>query len=250
MMIRTKSDASMNKERKDPIEVKICGLTRVSDAVGCAEMGVDAVGCVFFPKSPRHVTPAAARDISRAVSPAVGTVGVFVDADYETVMRTVEACGLTAVQLHGRESPRQVRRIRKQGIRVIKALFVNGRPAPDRAADYPAHAFLVECAQGPLPGGNAMAWHYESIQSIPAYDRIRPLILAGGLSLETVSYAIEQARPDAVDVSSGVEQRPGVKSMDKVWKFLAVVSRYRCTPGESGGSIFRPTRTDIIGATG
>jgi len=247
MMIQTKSDASMNQERRDPIEVKICGLTRVSDAVGCAEMGVDAVGCVFFPKSPRHVSPATARDISRAVSPAVGTVGVFVDADYETVMQAVEACGLAAVQLHGRESPRMVRRIRKQGIRVIKAVFVNGRPAPDRAAGYPAHAFLVECARGPLPGGNAMTWHYESVR---AYGRVRPLILAGGLSSETVSCAIEQARPDAVDISSGVEQRPGIKSMEKIRTFLSIVSRYRYRTAGSGSPVFGPVRTGITEVTG
>ncbi len=247
MTIPTEPNASINEDKGHPIEVKICGLTRVSDAVGCAGSGADAVGCVFFPKSPRHVTLATARDISRAVSPAVGTVGVFVDADYATVMRTVDTCRLTAVQLHGRESPRLVRRIRKQGIRVIKALFIDGRPSPDRAADYPASAFLVECARGPLPGGNAMTWRYESVR---AYGRIRPLILAGGLSPETVSRAIEQADPDAVDVSSGVEQRPGVKSMEKVGEFLSIVNRYRCTSGWANQSIFRPPRTDITGATG
>jgi phosphoribosylanthranilate isomerase len=174
-------------------------------------------------------------------------VGVFVDADYATVMRTVDACRLTVVQLHGRESPELVGRVRKQGITVIKALFVDGRPSPARAADYPAHAFLVECAHGPLPGGNAMAWRYESVK---ADDRIRPLILAGGLSPETVSRAIEQARPDAVDVSSGVEQRPGVKSMDKVREFLSIVGRYRCASGWTGRSVFKPTHADVTEATG
>jgi phosphoribosylanthranilate isomerase len=130
---------------------------------------------------------------------------------------------------------------------VIKALFVDGRPSPDLAADYPAHAFLVECAHGPLPGGNAMAWRYESVK---ADDRIRPLILAGGLSPETVSRAIEQARPDAVDVSSGVEQRPGVKSMDKVREFLSIVGRYRCASGWTGRSVFKPTHADVTEATG
>lgn len=209
-----------NRENRYSIQIKICGLTTVSDAIGCAALGADAVGCVFFPKSPRHVTMETARDISRAVAPEVNTVGVFVNATFTAIIKIVDTCHLSAVQLHGQESPLLINRLQAEGVNVIKALFVDGRPSPQRAADYPASAFLVECAQGPLPGGNAAIWNYASVKK---YDSIRPLILAGGLTLQNVSQAIETAEPDAVDVSSGVESRPGIKAMDKVSAFIALV---------------------------
>jgi len=221
------------------IQVKICGLTRVADAVGCVTSGADAIGCVFFPKSPRNVTPATAREISRAVLPRVNVVGVFVNAGYTTIMKAVDTCHLTAVQLHGQESPDLVTRLRQRGIPVTKALFIDGRPPATRATDYPASAFLLECAKGPLPGGNAMAWRYETVS---VYDRTRPLILAGGLSPDTVARAIEQARPDAVDVSSGVETSPGVKSMASVRDFIATV-RAQCLPDHIPRTVFGPVRT-------
>lgn len=216
----TDTKAFPNGEDRYQIQVKICGLTTVSDAIGCATLGADAIGCVFFPKSPRHVTMETARDISRAVAPDVKPVGVFVNATFTAIMKVVDTCHLSAVQLHGQESPHLINRLRAEGVNVIKALFVDGRPSPERAADYRASAFLVECAQGPLPGGNAVIWNYASVKK---YNSIRPLILAGGLSLQTVSQAIETTGPDAVDVSSGVESRPGIKAMDKVSAFIRLV---------------------------
>jgi phosphoribosylanthranilate isomerase len=202
-------------------QVKICGITRVQDALRCAVLGADAIGCVFYPKSPRYLTKDRARDICKAVPALLKTVGVFVDESFSIIMQHVEYCGLSTVQLHGKEQPELVRRLREENIRVIKALFIDGSPAFDDASKYPASAFIVECGRGKHPGGNALEWNWEAAKSV---GKEYPLILAGGLDPENVAPAIQMSAPSAVDVSSGVESSPGRKDFDKVAAFLKAVS--------------------------
>ncbi len=213
------------------VAVKICGLTRVGEALACAEAGARALGCVFYPKSPRYVSLEQARKIRSALPSEVACVGVYVDADFDFIMERVERCGIDRVQLHGRETPEEVERLQKAGVYVIKALFSNREPGFEESCRYPANAFLVECAGGPLPGGNAMAWDWGEARTIA---RKAPLIVAGGLDPENVARCIEQARPDAVDVSSGVEGQPGRKDLAKVRRFLEAVRSaplvYRAQP--------------------
>lgn len=204
--------------------IKICGLTRVDEAVGCAELGVDAIGLVFFPKSPRHVTNEQALDISSAVLDRVKRVGVFVNTSFDDILQKVERCRLSAVQLHGQESPYLVHQLSEAGISVIKALFVDGKPDLSDADQYSASAFLVECSKGPLPGGNAIAWDWCAAKG---FGTDHPLILAGGLSPENIMQAVSSARPHAVDVSSGVEASPGRKDLGRVAAFIEAVSDCR-----------------------
>ena len=203
-------------------QVKICGLTSAEEASVCADLGADAIGCVFFPKSPRHLSEQRAREICSALPPEVKKVGVFVDETYSPIMRKVDRCGLTAVQLHGRESPELVHALMNRHIAVIKALFAAGTPAFSDAQKYRASAFLVECGSGVLPGGNALTWDWQQARKI---SETYPVILAGGLSPDNVSQAIVASRPAAVDVSSGVEKAPGIKDLAKVKAFLDTVSR-------------------------
>ena len=202
-------------------QVKICGLTSVDEASACAELGADAVGCVFFPKSPRHLSDEMARDICSALPPEVAKVGVFVNESCDYVMQKVDRCGLTAVQLHGRESPQLVNKILKQNIPVIKALFAAGIPALSDVRKYRASAFLLECGAGVLPGGTALTWDWRQARQV---SRIYPVILAGGLSPDNVAQAVAACHPAAVDVSSGVEKAPGIKDLEKVKAFLEAVS--------------------------
>jgi phosphoribosylanthranilate isomerase len=211
----------LRKGRPCP-QVKICGLTRTEEAVSCAELGADAIGCVFYPASPRNVSRSRARAIVRALPEGVTPVGVFVDASFSTIMETVEDCGLRAAQLHGAESPELVEKLLRKGVPVIKALFVDGSPSVRTASRFRARAFLVECARGKLPGGNALTWNWEAAR--PTGEKF-PLVLAGGLDPENVIRAIEAARPDAVDVSSGVESAPGRKDPGKVAAFMGAVRR-------------------------
>jgi phosphoribosylanthranilate isomerase len=202
------------------IEIKICGLTRVEEAIGCARLGAAAIGFVFYPKSPRHVTLAQAKEITRELPAATETVGVFVDEKFSTVMHTAGACRLSAVQLHGRESPHLIASLLAEGLKVIKTLFLSRAPLISESIVYAPGAFLVECGKGTLPGGNALTWSWESAAS---FERSRPLILAGGLSPQNVERAISAAHPDVVDVSSGVEAEPGRKDLRKVAAFIAAV---------------------------
>ena len=205
-------------------QIKICGLTRVDEAVGCVECGVDAIGLMFFPKSSRYVSDERALEISTAVSGDVKTVGVFVNATYDEIMRKVDVCRLSVVQLHGQEPPDLVRRLSENRIPVIKVLFVDGTPSLSKADDYTASAFLVECGKGPLPGGNALTWNWRSTKD---FGLKYSLILAGGLSSENVFEAVSDALPIAVDVSSGVEKSPGRKDIQKVAAFTAAVMKCR-----------------------
>ena len=201
-------------------QVKICGLTRVEHALQCVALGADAIGCVFYPKSPRHLTDDQAENICSAVTDRAKTVGVFVNESFSSIMNHVERCHLSTVQLHGQESPELVSRLRNQNLQVIKALFIDGNPSLKDAENYPASAFLVECGQGKLPGGNALQWNWDQAKS---FGEKHPLIIAGGLSPENVAHAIKVSSPHAVDVSSGVESSPGHKDIDKVTLFLNAV---------------------------
>ena len=208
-------------ETRVSVQVKVCGLTRADEAAACARAGASAVGCVFYPRSVRCVSAAVAREIRRALPPGVACVGVFVDAPFEGVVATASQADLTAVQLHGNEPPALVERLRREGLFVIKALFADRTPGLDEAPHYLASAYLVECGQGPLPGGNAQDWDWSRVG--PFAKRF-PLILAGGLTPQNAAQAVRAALPDAVDVSSGVEAGPGRKDIRQVEQFIAAVA--------------------------
>ena len=212
-------------ENAPTVQVKICGLTRADEAAACAAAGAHAIGLVFYPRSRRYISAETAREIRRALPPEVVCVGVFVDAPPETVLRVARTAGLGAVQLHGGEPPEGVERLRREGLFVIKALFAERAPAFEDAPRYPASAFLVECGQGALPGGNALAWDWGAASGI---GREHPLILAGGLTPLNAAQAICAASPDAVDVSSGVETAPGRKDIRNVQAFIRAAAAAPC----------------------
>ena len=156
-------------------------------------------------------------------------VGVFVDEPVEAILDLARFCGLDLAQLHGAETPEDVAALESAGVRVVKALFANREPGFAEARRYGASGFLVECAGGTLPGGNALSWDWASARGVGAG---RPLILAGGLAADNLAWAVERACPRAVDVSSGVEISPGNKDLVKVREFLAVAALCRAPGGE------------------
>lgn len=211
----------MEKIAGNPVQVKICGLTRVDEAVACAQAGAAAIGCVFYSGSPRNVNTAIAAEIRRVLPPEIACVGVFVDESFKNIMRIVDRTGITAVQLHGNEAPEFAAQLLREAIFVIKALFFSRPPGLAEAPRFPASAFLVECGQGPLPGGNARTWNWG--EAGPLGER-HPLILAGGLTPQNAAPAVRAATPDAIDVGSGVECGPGRKDIRKVEQLIAAVS--------------------------
>lgn len=199
------------------VQIKICGLTNPDEAVACSKMGADAIGLVFYPKSPRNVSIETAKTICGALPRETVGVGVFVNETFDYIMERVTGCGLKGVQLHGKEPPDLVLKLKKQNILVIKALYMNDSPAISDASSYGADAFLVECSRGILPGGNARTWDYKAAAEL--HGRC-PFIIAGGLSPDNIKEAVMLAKPDAVDVSSGVEKTPGTKDLSKVRLFM------------------------------
>ncbi|MBI5062748.1 MAG: phosphoribosylanthranilate isomerase [Desulfatitalea sp.] len=202
-------------------QIKVCGLTVPDEAAACAALGADAIGLVFFPPSPRHVTLDQAARITAALPARVRAAGVFVDAEREFLAEAIAGCGLHVVQLHGRETAELAAWLRERfQVTVVKALFVTKVPPLTAAAQYVVAAYLVECGQGPLPGGNAIAWDWGAAAD---FARRHPTILAGGLDADNVGRAIAAALPEAVDASSGLEAAPGRKDLKKVERFVAAV---------------------------
>lgn len=214
-------------------QIKICGLTNTDEAVKTANAGADAIGLVFFKNSPRYVKPERAKAICAALPDDVTTVGVFVNEPFNSIMDIVSTSNLGAVQLHGNEPPKFVRRLTDQGLIVIKGLYMEGQPSIAQVSTYSASAYLVECTRGELPGGNAMTWDWEDAAT---FGENNPMVLAGGLSPENVASAISKSMPDAVDVSSGVERSPGKKDIHKVMQFIKAVRE--CVPTRELRRIF------------
>lgn len=204
------------------VRVKICGITRVADAVAAERAGADAVGFVFAPGSKRQVTPEQAAELSAALGPFVARVGVFVNASAEDIDHAVAAAGLSAVQLHGAEEPAFAARF-QGSVRVVRAVSFGPGITPDALADYPADAFLLDAS---VPGsGRTFAW------DAAAMWRGHPrMLLAGGLTPDNVGAAVNALSPYGVDVSSGVESAPGIKSAELIQRFVAAARR----GGEAG----------------
>ena len=211
------------KKYPDQPFIKICGLTDPDTAFACVRAGADAIGLVFFEKSPRNVSKNMAARITAALPDRILTCGVFVNESFESIMDKKEACSLKAVQLHGNESPDLVSALAQEGLVVIKALFAAKEPGLEAADQYPdASCFLIEYGKGILPGGNAETWNYETATVLKTQT---PVILAGGLSPENIGTALTQVHPWGIDVSSGVEQQPGVKDIERVRAFIRQTGR-------------------------
>lgn len=191
--------------------VKICGITTEGDALLAVAMGADAVGFVFAP-SPRQIAAARVYDITRRLPPEILTVGVFRDEHPDLVVDTAHRAGVKAVQLHGHESPAAVASVAERIRWVIKAVPAGSSDAA-RADAFGTDMILIDA---PSPGsGKVFDWGM--LASVPDVPK---LILAGGLTPDNVTNAVEQAQPWGVDVSSGVERSPGQKDPLKMKLFI------------------------------
>ena len=201
------------------IRVKICGLTRVEDALAAASLGVDAIGLVFYPLSPRAVEVEQAKKIVEALPPFVSTVGLFVNAKPWEIEAVLQKVPLDLLQFHGDETEEDCARFGRPYIKAIR--MREGLDLRLEALRFPtARGLLVDAYDPNLPGGTGRCFEWGRI---PA-DLGKPLILAGGLAAENVRAAIAQVRPWAVDVSSGVERAKGIKDPAKMAAFLHEVS--------------------------
>ncbi|QTL03011.1 phosphoribosylanthranilate isomerase [Aquabacter sp. L1I39] len=220
------------------IEVKICGLKTPEALEAALEAGADLVGFVHFPKSPRHLSLAEAAALTPRVRGRAGTVALVVDADDALLADIVAAFAPDILQLHGHESPARVAQIRARfGRPVMKALPVAQASDLALVPDYASVAdrLLFDAKPPPdamLPGGNGRVFDWNLLSAL---DPGRPVMLSGGLDPSNVSQALARVRMDGVDVSSGVETAPGVKSPEKIHAFVRAV-RAGATPSSQVGS--------------
>lgn len=202
-------------------KIKICGITNLEDALMAVEAGADALGFVFFHKSPRHISPDHAAAIIRQLPPFVQTAGLFVNAECATVNATADRCGLDIIQLHGEEPPEFCTAVNR---RIIKAFRVKDIASLARLKEYQVAGFLLDAWSPAAHGGTGTTFDWDIAAAAAVQDRI---ILAGGLTPENVTGAVQKVRPYAVDVSSGVESAPGKKDAAKIRLFIrAVRERY------------------------
>lgn len=205
--------------------VKICGITRIEDALCVAHSGADAIGLVFYEKSPRHVSVAQATKLVAALPPFVTVVGLFVNASAAMVREVMASVSLDVLQFHGDETPEFCGQFGKPYLKAIRV-----RPGVDLlqcAADFRgAQGLLLDAYVAGVPGGTGAAFDW----SLIPHDLPVPLILSGGLDADNVAAGIRQVRPYAVDVSSGVEAgegitaQKGIKDAAKIARFMQEVN--------------------------
>ena len=201
-------------------EIKICGITRLEDALCAAACGADAVGFIFHEASPRYIPPEKARAIIAGLPPGIAKVGVFVNRPAPEVERIAEGCGLDLIQLHGDESPAECRRFPAD--RIIKAVSPQTAEALLPLEAYQVRAFLVDAREPGRYGGTGKRADWAPAARLA---QARPLILAGGLGLENMAAALAAVAPGAVDINSGCERAPGIKDHGRMRAIVALIRR-------------------------
>lgn len=196
------------------IKVKICGITNKEDALYAAGCGADALGFIFYEKSPRYIEPDNAKTIIAALPPFVTTVGVFVNKDFNDIRDITLLTGVTVVQLHGDESPSYCNLVEGK---LIKAIRVKNDSSIEGLKKYDVDTFLLDSFDKNSFGGSGLTFDWKLAEKAKQYGKI---ILAGGLTPDNVEEAVKKVAPYGVDVNSGVEKKPGIKNKNKVKEFI------------------------------
>ena len=192
------------------MKVKICGITNIDDALTAIELGAHALGFIFVKSSPRYITPSAARKIIRDLPPFVVPVGVFADMAYNEILEIIGHTGIGCVQLYGEEIPKQ---LHQYPVPVVQSFRVDSDFDPEILRRYQGPAYLLDTKVSGELGGTGQTFDWEIAVKAKQYGRI---ILAGGLNPENIAEAVRRVQPYAVDVNSGVEERPGKKDHTKL----------------------------------
>ena len=198
------------------IRVKICGITRLEDALFAEKSGADALGFIFYKKSKRYIDPSKAAVIISKLNPFISNVGVFVNESADTINKIASQCGLTHVQLHGDETEEIAKRIDPI---VIKAINFSENIL-NEIKKWQKYQLLIDSGTREIPGGTGKTLPWDSLKNINIGNHF---ILAGGLTVKNVKQGIEVLKPMAVDVSSGVEIVPGIKDHNLVKQFIKIV---------------------------
>ncbi len=201
------------------IKIKICGITNKEDALWAINLKVDALGFIFA-DSPRRVKPEIVQGIIELLPPFISSVGVFVNEDRKKVEEITESCGLTTLQFHGEESPSYCEGFKQK---IVKALRIENKDILEKAVQYKdkVDAYLLDTYSPSKYGGTGKTFDWCIAKEIKEFGL--PIILSGGLNPENIREAISEVEPYGIDVSSGVEERPGKKNMEKLINFVRIV---------------------------
>ena len=205
-------------------KIKICGITNLKDARAAVKLGVDYLGFIFYPKSPRYIKPEKASNIIRQLPKKIKTVGVFVDEGVGAVKKIAEITGIKLLQLHGDESQAYCKKFKMP---IIKAFRIKDNFDIDRIKKYNVNFFLIDTYSPSKFGGTGKIFDWVIASRLNRFRK--NIFLSGGLNPENVALAIKKIHPFAVDVSSGVERAPGKKDNKLMKKFVINV--------RTGGSV-------------
>lgn len=201
------------------VRVKVCGITNLEDALAAIQLGADAIGFVFA-KSPRHVSIQEAERIIEKLPPFVNFTGLFVNANRKVVEKTIKTCKIDTLQFHGEESNGYCSYF-KRTHKVVKAFRIKDKKILDLLLNYDVDGYLLDTYIEGAAGGTGKIFDWNLAKR--AKTLVSPVILSGGLNPGNVAQAIKKVRPYAVDVSSGIEKRPGKKDLRLMKEFIKVV---------------------------
>lgn len=205
------------------VSLKICGVTTRDDAAALAALGVDAIGANFWPRSKRYLDPQAA-DWLKDFAGRFLRVGVFVNQDSQLPLRLFREGFIDVVQVHGDETPEELRIYQESGVPFIKGIGVKTLADLEHAVDFHAAAILLDAHAPGIYGGTGATFDWNAATGFKQLHPEIPLILAGGIVPENAAAAAAMVRPAALDVASGAELSPGVKDLDKVAALLAALN--------------------------
>jgi len=200
------------------VKIKICGITSAADAEAAVQAGADALGLMFFPGSPRHISLEMAQAISRSLPPYILRTGVFADPDPSDVFAAIQQCQLNLLQFHGNETPEFCLQF---GLMTMKAFRMKNADSLLALTAFHTDAYLLDSHVAGKPGGTGETFNWDLALEAKKFGK--PIFLAGGLTPQNVAEAVRKVQPFGVDVSSGVEQSPGKKDAKKMRDFVAAV---------------------------
>ncbi len=199
------------------VRIKICGITQIEQAIAISQLRVDALGFILYPGSPRYISPEKIRKIVEALPPFIKTVGVFVNEPVDSLVAIMQSSGLDLAQLSGNESVTYCHQLTDKGINWIQSFRIRGIEDLDEISMYPGRYILLDAWSKGAYGGTGKTFDWNMLDQIQDRSRI---VLAGGLNADNVETAIREVKPCSLDISSGVEESPGVKSMEKIITLL------------------------------
>ncbi len=205
------------------LKIKVCGITRAKDAKSAVKYGADMLGFIFYKKSPRYISVADAKKITETISPTVSRVGIFVNEDTKKILSIAQKLSLDFIQLSGNETKTDILFLTKKGFKIIKTVHVSTQKDIMKTINLDVDIIHFDTADKKLFGGSGKQFNW----NLKLPKSIKTVMLAGGINSDNVLHGIKKIKPMIVDVNSGVEYKPGLKSDKLLKEFFEKVNKFR-----------------------